>query len=311
MVAFHLRAADEDRHLVGTDDLWGESWYHDFAAADGSYGGYVRLGLYPNLGVVWYWVYVVRRGEPLVLIKDHAVPCPARGAPLDVAGERFRASWRCREPLSTWRITTEGTGLSITEPASVFHNGTGREVAVRLDLQWRGAAPVFAYTETTRYEQAAWVEGDIQIGDDHIQVRSPGERDHSWGRRDWWSFPWLWTAGRLDDGTWFHGVRSLITGAGATNFQTGFVVDPAVRLQPVEHIEFTPELDVEKLLVGANLDLDGLALVVRAELQAPVLLVAPDGRQARFARALSRFETNDGRAGCGWTELNWPDGWPR
>ena len=34
MPAFDLRPADEGRHLPGTDDLWGESWYHDFAAAD-------------------------------------------------------------------------------------------------------------------------------------------------------------------------------------------------------------------------------------------------------------------------------------
>ncbi|HEY5164438.1 MAG TPA: hypothetical protein VIJ44_00665, partial [Acidimicrobiia bacterium] len=71
MVAFHLSASDEGRHLAGTDALWGESWYHDFAAADGSYGGYARLGLYPNLGVAWYWVHLVRRGQPLVLIRDH------------------------------------------------------------------------------------------------------------------------------------------------------------------------------------------------------------------------------------------------
>ena len=38
MVAFHLSPSDEGRHLAGTDALWGESWYHDFAAADGSLG---------------------------------------------------------------------------------------------------------------------------------------------------------------------------------------------------------------------------------------------------------------------------------
>jgi hypothetical protein len=311
VVAFQLRAEDEGRHIVGTDELWGESWYHDFAAADGSYGGYVRLGLYPNLGIVWYWVYLVRRGEPLVLIRDHAAPCPPKDAPLDVSGERFTASWRCTEPLTTWRITTEGTGIALGDPAAAFHREVGPDMPVRIDLEWRGVAPVFPYTEATRYEQAAWVEGEMIVGDQRIEVHCPGERDHSWGRRDWWSFPWVWTAGRLDDGTWFHGVRSLVTGAGASNFQTGFIVDPDLTMHRIEAIEFEPHLDPEKLLIRGDLDLAGLRLDVRAELQAPVLLVSSEGREARFPRALSHFAADDGRAGYGWTELNWPDGWPR
>ncbi|HEV3452601.1 MAG TPA: hypothetical protein VG869_15560 [Acidimicrobiia bacterium] len=311
MSAFELTGADEGRHQAGAEPLWGESWYHDFAAVDGSYGGYLRLGLYPNLGVLWYWLHLVRRGEPLVLIRDHAVPCLAPGAPLEVTGDRFRASWRCTEPLQAWRITTEGTGVAVRDPAAAFHGEEGPDVDVRVDLEWRGAAPTFPYTETTRYEQAAWVAGEVVVGDQRLEVRCPGERDHSWGVRDWWAFPWLWTAGRLEDGTWFHAVRSLVAEAGDANFQTGFVVGPDGALRPLTRVAFTPRLDDEKLLVHGDLELADLGLAVTAELQAPVLLVAPDGRESRFPRALSRFEAADGRVGRGWTELNWPDGWPR
>ena len=75
-MTLHLTDADEGRHLPGTEELWGESWYHDWAASDGSYGGYLRLGLYPNRNVVWYWVALVREGQPLVLLVDHEVPAP-------------------------------------------------------------------------------------------------------------------------------------------------------------------------------------------------------------------------------------------
>ncbi len=263
MAAFELQPSDEDRHPAGTEELWGESWYHDFAAEDGSYGGYVRLGLYPNLGVTWYWVHLVRRGRPLVLIRDHAAPCPPPDAPLDVRTDRFDATWRCTEALQRWRITTTGTGVELQRPADAFHGEAGPDVPVAVDLEWRGAAPVFPYTATTRYEQAAWVEGHVAVGDERIEVRCPGERDHSWGVRDWWAFPWLWTAGRLDDGTWFHGVRSLITAAGDANFQTGFVVDPGGTLRPVTRGQFTPRLDPEQLLVTGDLQLDDLTLTVR------------------------------------------------
>src|SRR5436190_16352999 len=102
---YELTDSDEGRHEPGDEELWGESWYHDFAAEDGSYGGYLRLGLYPNLGVVWYWVYLVRRGEPLVLIRDHQVPCPTslRG-PVDVASPTVRGTWGPVQPLRAYRI---------------------------------------------------------------------------------------------------------------------------------------------------------------------------------------------------------------
>ena len=39
---------DEARHTPDAEDLWNESYYCDFVQADGSMGGWLRLGLYPN-----------------------------------------------------------------------------------------------------------------------------------------------------------------------------------------------------------------------------------------------------------------------
>ena len=312
MPAFKLTAADEGRHLPGTDDLWGESWYHDFAAADGSNGGYLRLGLYPNLEVSWCWLYVVRRGEPPVAVLDHAAPVPPRDAPLDVRTPRLAMSWRCTEPLARWHVTASGTGVALADPGDAWHGARGPDVDVRVDLTWRGVAPPFPYHAMTRYEQATWVDGEVVVDGERLTVRCPGERDHSWGVRDWWLLPWLWTAGRLEDGTWFHGVRSLVDELGDANFQTGFVLAPDLTEHEVARVRVTPQVDADALLVDGDVDLDArLALHVTSELQAPILLAAPDGRRARFTRALSRFATADGRTGRGWVELNWPDGWPR
>ncbi|MEX0767419.1 MAG: hypothetical protein WD029_03000, partial [Microthrixaceae bacterium] len=38
----------------------------------------------------------------------------------------------------------------------------------------------------------------------------------------------------------------------------------------------------------------------------PVLLVHPDGREARFPRAMARVTNADGRTGGGWIEWNQP-----
>ena len=37
-----------------------------------------------------------------------------------------------------------------------------------------------------------------------MAVDGHGQRDHSWGVRDWWAFGWCWAAARLDDGTRVH-----------------------------------------------------------------------------------------------------------
>ena len=307
MTAFHLRGSDEHRHLPGTDPSWGESWYHDFAATDGSYGGWVRLGLYPNLGVAWYWVAIVRPGQPLVLISDTTAPCPGRDAPLALETAGYSTSWECTEPLMAWRITGDGTARTYANPADVFvpgHPGDG-DVALRYDLEWRGAAVVFPYTETTRYEQSAWIQGDVAVGDDHVEVFCPGQRDHSWGNRVW-SFPWLWTSGHLPENRWFHGVRTLVPGG--SNFQTGYLVEPGRDLEPVESLDIAYEVDGDDLPVGADLRIAGLELRVTPELHAPVMIQSPDGVASKFPRALCKFETPDGTVGRGWVEFNFPAG---
>jgi len=55
-------AKDEARHQPGDEQLWGESYYMDFVTDDGSLGGYVRVGWYPTLGVVWWTTAIVEPG---------------------------------------------------------------------------------------------------------------------------------------------------------------------------------------------------------------------------------------------------------
>lgn len=309
-----LTAADEGRHLPGTDALWGESWYHDFAASDGSYGGYLRLGLYPNQEVAWYWVHLVREGKPLVVVRDHAVPYSGpsarhdAGSPLELGSDRVRGSWGALDPLRTYRITSEGTGVELANPADAFHGERGPEVAVAVDLTWEGVTEPFPYSATTRFEQSAWVHGSVTIGDETIDVHCPGQRDHSWGVRDWWQFGWVWCSGRLEDDTWWHCARSIVPKIDI--FQTGYVVSPDMSLQPSEKIGIDYELDKEELPIRGSLAIGDLDLTWMAELHAPVLLVSPDGKASRFPRAMCAFETPDGRKGRGWIEFNFPEGVP-
>ncbi len=54
MTAAHVVPPDDEaRHTPDAEELWNESYYCDFVNADGSLGGWLRLGLYPNRKVAY------------------------------------------------------------------------------------------------------------------------------------------------------------------------------------------------------------------------------------------------------------------
>jgi hypothetical protein len=306
--ALEINENDEGRHPPGGEELWGESWYLDFAAGDTSFGGYVRLGLYPNLGRSWLWVHLVGDGRPLVLLRDHTLPCPD-GDDLRIERDGLRVVLDAPEPLVRYRVEAAGNGVRLDDPAVTIHGEAGPAASLRVQLEWESRGPAFPYEATTRYEQSAWVTGTVAIDGETIAVDCPGQRDHSWGVRDWWLFPWNWTAGHLDDGTFFHAARSMIPGIEV--FREGYVIPPGGDQQRVDAVECAVRLDGEQLPVEAHQRIGPLRFTTTPVGHAPVLLVADDRRESRFPRAMCRFTTEDGRTGTGWTEYNWPPGFPQ
>lgn len=303
-----LSTSDEGRHPAGPEELWGESWYLDWAAPDASYGGYVRLGLYPNLGLSWWWIALVGEDRPLVLVVDHALPCPEGAAALTPSAGRTSVALSVPKPFETFRVVSDAGGIELADPAQAFHGLNGPSVPVSLDLEWGSRSEAFPYAMTTRYEISSWVTGSVTIGGETMTVDCAGQRDHSWGVRDWWQFPWNWTSGHFDDGSFVHAARSIIPGLDL--FATGYTVSPDGTLTPADVIENDVDIDVEKLPTAARQRIGPVAFATEPVGHAPVLLVAPDGRETRFPRAMCRYTTEDGRSGTGWTEYNWPPGFP-
>src|SRR4051794_39007489 len=99
--------ADEGTHPAGDELLWNESYYLDFTAADGSIGGYVRIGRYPNLGVIWYWGCVVGPDRPLVTVIDNAVPFPSRYDSLELRTDGLWADHHVETPLDHFTLGLE------------------------------------------------------------------------------------------------------------------------------------------------------------------------------------------------------------
>ncbi|MEU4833217.1 hypothetical protein, partial [Streptosporangium sp. NPDC023615] len=230
--AWPLRPEDEGTHPPGVEPLWSESLYLDFATADGSLAGYVRLGLYPNWKRAWYWACLVGPGRPTVLLADHHVPLP--GPDLAVRGAGFSATHDVTDPMRSFRLTLDaGAAAVLDDPALAYAYpdgtvtsgpatggtptegaltdgapGGGATTSLAFDLEWTTVGGVYPYGFIPRYEIPCGVTGTIRTGGEEIAFSGHGERDHSWGERDWWGPSWLWSSGRLDDGTFFHGMRA-------------------------------------------------------------------------------------------------------
>ena len=289
---FELADGDEGRHEPAPDELWNESWYLDFWSEDASLGGYVRLGLYPNLGVTWFWACLVRTGEPLVTVIDNEAPLP-RPPGLELRTSGLWTDVIVETPFDHMTVGLESFGVALEDPTEVYRKGWGDREALGFDLEWETDGPVFPYAVTTRYEVPCRVHGEILVGQETIEFDGYGQRDHSWGVRDWWSFDWCWNAGRLD-GTAFHSFTSSDIG-----WSTGYVGAETIATASIE-----PVLGPEGLVERADLVLDDLHVDVSPQLWSPVLCVAPDGRTSRFPRALATYAAEDGRTGAGWIEFN-------
>ena len=297
---------DEHRHTADDTELWNESYYFDWFAADLSVGGYVRIGYYPNLDRVWYWACLVGPDRPLVTVIEHDIPMPSSPTSLELRHEGLWADHAVEDPLEHMSINLESFGLRLDDPAEVYGDPRGERVPFGFELDFFTDRAAYLWPPVTpRYEIPCRVHGDLLVGDERIEFDGWGQRDHSWGAaRDWWSMSWNWTAGRLEDGTRWHSAGGF------------FPDDPwgvAYDLQGdsselVEHDKVWVEVEEgrERLPERARTAFGRLDLAYEPLAFSPVLLVHPDGRQARFPRAMARVEAADGRTGGAWIEWNQP-----
>ena len=297
--------ADEARHEPGDEPLWAESWYLDFVDEANDVAGYVRLSLQPELGRAWYWACLVGPDRPLVTVIDHEVPLPRAGTH-EIRSEGLWADYTVETPLDHVTVGLEAFGVGVDDPAEVYGDLRGDRVPLGFDLEWETDGGSYAYPGVTRYEVPCRVHGEVLVGRERIELDGIGQRDHSWGGRDWWSYGWTWTAGALDDGTRFHGVDVAVDGTRL--YGTGYVQDPGGEMAGTDVVDSSADLGPEGLPRSATWSVGDLALAIEPVAFSPVLLASVEGRTSRFPRAWCRFTAPDGRRGQGWTEWNQPVG---
>jgi hypothetical protein len=298
--------ADEGHHEPDADPLWNESWYMDFTTTADGIAGYTRIGLYPNRDEAWITLSLVRAGTPTAMLVDLHVPLPQPGSLAVTGGDTdLVADHVCTQPLSTFTVTCTGTGELHEDPAAVLRGEAGTPVPVAMDLEWETDGEPYAYRMLTRYEIPCRVRGTVRVGEDTFTVDGKGQRDHSWGARDWWAADWCWNAGALDDGTRFHSVEARLPSL------------PRMGMGYVQGAEGTPMTDLRTVAIDEQVAPDGLVSSARLQLSppdldlriqalahGPLLLVADDGRVSHFPRSLFQVDAGDGRTGLAWVEFN-------
>jgi hypothetical protein len=295
--------ADERRHQpADSGTYFNESWYFDFSRDDGT-GGYVRLGLYPNQRLAWYWAYLVTPEHGLVAVRDHEVPLP-RGNALEIRADSLWGECVCETPMEHWGLGLEAFGVRLDSPGDAYRGEIGERLPVGLDLEWEASTPVFDYPYPdehpgAHYEHAGVVHGELLIGSDRIPFEGRGERDHSWGDRDWWQWGWHWTSFQIGDT-----FAANVVKADELEVATGYVWRLGEELQPVTEMLLETHHGDDDIPTAARYVIEhDLEVDVEVVAAAPVPLVAPDGRTARFPRALCRYTTAEG-TGTGWCEWN-------
>jgi hypothetical protein len=296
--------ADEGRHEPGPEDLWNESWYFDAVSDDGTLGVYTRLGRLPNQDVALITAAIVGRAPPAVMVVRADAPLPAIDDDAQrIAVDGLHVEQHCEEPLQRFRVTLTGSGESHDDESAPLRSESGTPVVVAFDLVWETTGIPYQWRRSTRYEVPCHVTGTVRVGDEEISFSGPGQRDHSWGTRDWFAIGWMWSAFHLEDGSHTHAVGiPEMPGYGVGYVQSGDEIGEVASLQ------MSNDFADNGLATATEMTIEPGGLQLRVEPLAfgALRLDARDGRSTHFPGAMASVRTNDGRVGTGWIEWNRP-----
>jgi hypothetical protein len=301
-----VQLEDEQVHHHGTDtDLfWSESHYLDTVSQDAGMGVYVRHGRLPNQQCSHIMLAIVRPGTGPVILAVPDAPMPGvDGADLAVTGDAYDLALTLEVPVQRMRVTARGTATAYAAAIDALRETPGRDAAFELDLTWTTDGMPYRWRRTTRYEIPCHVRGYAAVDGERIDIDWVGQRDHSWGNRDWWAFAWCWMAVHLDDGTrWHTAATPAFPGVGMGCYSSDGQVTEIASVTATADLTSVGLFGetTEKLQPGDH------QLLLSPVNFAPVRLDAPDGRVSFFPRATCRVSTSDGRSGVGWLEWNLP-----
>jgi hypothetical protein len=261
--------ADEYAHEPNERPDWRESYYFNWVDLDSGISGFSTIGLLPNASkreFVFALFYEDKR-EAYFVEPDGPVSQDFHESLSDGV-----LSYEVVEPFKEWRILYRGTNLKV-------------------DIQWIARFPAYDFGQGSgtswagHFEQSGIPIGTIKFPDGKVvEFKGLGERDKSWGARDWHIESWYALHAQFDEvsiGLRLDTVKGEFHPSGGISTTEGHIPITRVDLETIYHDE-KPDMPVGALtkVYGA----DGDCYTLKSSIISPTSLV-------RFEREFSGGKT--------------------
>lgn len=283
-----IEPAHERIQPAGDGEAWNDSLYFNFFSEGGEVSGFTRIGVLANAGQANAGLVALKGGVPFAgMIADKAKFPAGDWDDLEVEGLRFRVI----EPLKRCAVDLDA-------PAG------------KASLEFEALAPAFDYADcpvevpaevaSRHYEQHCRVTGWIEGQGQRHEITGFGQRDHSWGLRDWAGVrTWRWLQAIFGENLAFN-VFCIETHDGET-MTSGYVHEDGKSL-PVAEASIDTDYDgdgrVQKAVSVHVKDTGGVERTIAAERFAMIPLPM---ESTQVNEGLFRWEL-DGRTGFGMYE---------
>jgi len=199
-------------HTKGTHDNWNESFYFNYYDKNNHICSFMRIGLTPNKESKNMFVFLLMPNLKLGMraeapYKDHTTSTSLKLTINDLTFEKIQDE-------DEWNLSYEGPMIDPHNPQA------GPPVFISFKLKFSAAHPIFNYRDcpitkhqeqlsaevaSEHLEQYGTVKGTLSINDVTFEINALGERDHSWGIRDWTApKQWIWLTGQFREKTAFN-----------------------------------------------------------------------------------------------------------
>jgi hypothetical protein len=191
-------------HEFGTHEEWNESFYFNFYDRGQDVCGFMRIGLKPNKKEKSVFCFLMMPDGNTFGVKYQAV---MENNDLEVAGLKFSKL----EDDKKWRLEFNGELSKMVKE--------GEKEKVSFELIFDALNNIYDYRESVsgekekiaasvaseHLEQFGKITGKLTLGGKVYNITAMGERDHSWGVRDW-NAPrmWVWITAQFDEGFAFN-----------------------------------------------------------------------------------------------------------
>ncbi len=163
---------------------WRESYYFNFVDLSAGVSGFTTIGLLPNAKRREFVFILFYDDRPVVHFLE-----PAGALPDDLSESLSdgHLSYELIQPLNSWKVRFTRADASV-------------------DLVWRARLPPHDFGRGSgtswngHFEQSCQVIGDITLPNGRtVKVNGLGQRDKSWGSRDWHITSWFALHAQFDE----------------------------------------------------------------------------------------------------------------